>query len=164
VPNLDRFGTRCHAAGAGRPFRYRTFIKTFLKDVAADSGLASNVYFSDTQYFDSRGNIFYNSQWGGVVVMTSPFPTNGCVDPATNDADPTINVLSHEHNEMMTDPDVSTGWYDNQGYENGDKCAWLFGTSSGPSGGKFNQTINTHHYYLQMEWSNQGSHCVQTGL
>ncbi|HEY2935511.1 MAG TPA: hypothetical protein VGJ25_02870 [Gaiellaceae bacterium] len=240
-------------AGQTMSSSYRTLIKTFLKDVAVDSGLTSNVYFSDTQYFDSRGNIFYNSHFGGAVVMTDPFPSNGCVDPATviclsdsqlraeinnaivqkgwtrtpthafflftpknvgscfgfgpsgcaytdycayhgaegggstiliyanqpygahsgcdvgerpngNDADPTINVLSHEHNEMITDPNVSTGWFDNQGFENGDKCAWLFGTSSGPNGGKFNQTINTHHYYLQMEWSNQGSHCVQTGL
>jgi len=70
-------------AGQTMSSSYRTFIKTFLKDVAADSGLTSNVYFSDTQYFDSRGNIFYNSQWGGAVVMTNAFPVNGCVDPAT---------------------------------------------------------------------------------
>jgi hypothetical protein len=56
------------------------------------------------------------------------------------------------------------GWYDNQGFENGDKCAWNFGASSGPAGAKYNQTINSHHYYLQMEWSNKTASCVQTGL
>jgi hypothetical protein len=81
--------------------------------------------------------------------------------PNGNAADATLNVVSHEHNEAITDPEGSA-WYDNQGYENGDKCAWNFGTASGPSGAMYNQTINGHHYYLQQEWSNQSSGCVLT--
>ena len=240
-------------AGQMMSSSYRTLIKTYFKDVALDSGKTSNVYFAATQYFDGTGHIAYNSRFGGAVVMTNPFPVNGCIDPATvtclsdsqlraevnlaisqklwtrtpkhaffiftpknvgscfglgpsgcaytdycayhgaegsgssiliyanqpyaahagcdvgqrpngNDADPTINVVSHEHNEAITDPDVSTGWYDNQGFENGDKCVWIFGSLQGPAGAQYNQTINLHHYLLQEEWSNQGSHCVQTGL
>jgi len=45
---------------------------------------------------------------------------------ASNQADPTINVTSHEHNEAITDPQLNA-WYDAAGYENGDKCAWDFG-------------------------------------
>jgi hypothetical protein len=78
-------------------------------------------------------------------------------------ADATINLVSHEHNEAITD-EQGNAWYDSSGAENGDKCAWNFGTASGPAGHMSNQTINGHSYYLQQEWSNQSSGCVQKGL
>ncbi|MGB8647971.1 MAG: hypothetical protein WCF84_22240 [Anaerolineae bacterium] len=74
------------------------------------------------------------------------------------DADSTINVTSHEHNETITD-EQGSAWYDSRGYENGDKCAWNFGTYTGNS----NQTINGDHYFLQQEWSNKSTKCVLTG-
>ena len=63
--------------------------------------------------------------------------------PNGNSADATLNLVSHEHNEAITDPQGSA-WYDSQGYENGDKCAWNFGTALGTTSGgaKFNQLIN----------------------
>jgi hypothetical protein len=80
------------------------------------------------------------------------------VSPSGNsDADSTINVTSHEANETITD-EWGNAWFDRRGYENGDKCAWNFGSGSGA-----NQTINGHLYYLQGEWSNQSSGCVWTG-
>ena len=83
--------------------------------------------------------------------------------PNGDDADSTINVTSHEHNEAITDPQGSA-WYDRRGYENGDKCAWNFGTSLGSTAtGAYNQAIGTGKYYLQQEWSNQNSRCVLTG-
>ena len=81
------------------------------------------------------------------------------------DADATLNVTSHEHNEAITDPQ-GTGWYDRRGYENGDKCAWNFGAvldSTVPAGKQFNQSIGSGKYYLQQEWSNKSSKCVLTG-
>ena len=81
--------------------------------------------------------------------------------PNANDADATINLVSHEHNETITDP-LGTAWYDSQGNENGDKCAWNFGSPLGSTGsGQYNQVINGHQYYLQQEWSNASSSCVQ---
>jgi hypothetical protein len=77
-------------------------------------------------------------------------------------ADATVNLISHEHNEAITD-EQGSAWYDSRGSENGDKCAWNFGTTSGPTGAKYNQTINGSHYYLQQEWSNHSSGCVLTG-
>ena len=74
-------------------------------------------------------------------------------------ADSTINVVSHEHSEAITDG-LGNAWYDRAGYENGDKCAWNFGARRP---GNYNQTINGHHYYLQQEWSNARSGCVLTG-
>jgi serine protease len=114
---------------------------------------------------------YHGAQGSGstmLVYANQPYAAHAGCDvgerPNGSDADPTINVASHEHNESITDPDAATGWYDNQGFENGDKCAWIFGPESGPAGARYNQTINGHHYLLQMEWSNHSSGCVQTGI
>jgi hypothetical protein len=94
-----------------------------------------------------------------------PYAKNPSCDegqyPNGGDADPTINVTSHEHNEAITDPQ-GNAWYDLAGYENGDKCAWDFGSVSGSNGAEYNQTINGDHYFLQREYSNSGHQCVQT--
>ena len=39
------------------------------------------------------------------------------------------NVSGHELSEAMTDPQLNA-WYDRQGAENSDKCAWTFGRPS----------------------------------
>ncbi|HMA36809.1 MAG TPA: hypothetical protein VKY74_20305, partial [Chloroflexia bacterium] len=78
-------------------------------------------------------------------------------------ADATLSVTSHEANETITDA-LGNAWYDAAGYENGDKCAWNFGSPlGGTSGSYYNQVINGHHYELQQEWSNYSSRCVLTG-
>ncbi len=75
------------------------------------------------------------------------------------EADATINVLSHELNEAITDPH-GDAWYDSNGDENGDKCAWFWGTTGnsvsllpGGAGAHYTQTINGHNYFSQLEWS-----------
>lgn len=229
---------------------YSSVIDQFFTDVAADSAKTSNVYYSDTQYYDGSGNISYNSHFAGSVVDTNPFPASGCSDPVSqttvclsdtqianevqrvassmgwpqtlsteffmftaknvgscfdsshcafsyycayhsnvgntlyanmpyadtvpadcdagqhpnnSDADATLNVTSHEHNETITDP-LGTAWFDRAGYENGDKCAWKFGTPLGSTAyGQYNQLINGHAYYLQQEYSNKHRGCVLTG-
>jgi hypothetical protein len=83
--------------------------------------------------------------------------------PNNDDADATINVTSHEHAEAITDYN-GDAWYDAAGYENGDKCAWTFGTAlGGTSGHLYNQVLGTGRYYLQREWSNSTRKCVLTG-
>ena len=94
--------------------------------------------------------------------MTAPSACGSGQSPSASDADSTINVTSHEHNEAITDP-LGSAWFDSRGAENGDKCAWTFGTASGPAGAQYNQTINSNHYYLQREWSNRSVGCVLTG-
>ena len=56
--------------------------------------------------------------------------------------------------EAITDPDISTGWYDAAGYENGDECAYVYGTPQGTAGQYYNQVINHDHYLTQEEFSN----------
>lgn len=232
---------------------YESLINRYFGDVSADNGKTSNVYYSDTQYYDTTGSIAYSSGFAGSYVDTSPLPASGCRDsytsvcitdaqlqseisrvikangwtpsssteffmftakgigscdgssscafsqycayhswigsgstatvyanmpyadtvpaacdsgqrPNHDDADGTINVTSHEHNESITD-EQGSAWFDRRGYEDGDKCAWNFGTALGSNGyGQYNQVINGHDYYLQQEWSNHSSGCVLRGL
>ena len=84
--------------------------------------------------------------------------------PNGNDADATLNVTSHEHAEAITDYNGNAWWDNSTGEENGDKCAWTFGTILGSTSfGQYNEVIGTGKYYLQREWSNARTGCVQTG-
>jgi IPT/TIG domain len=125
-----------------------------------DAGNGSCAY---TQYCAYHG--FTPS---GAIYANQPYAKAGGCDlgqyPNGNDADPTINVVSHEHAEAITDPkvNINSAWYDSAGYEIGDKCAWTFGTRSGSPGAQYDQTINGHHYFMQEEYSNDGHACDQT--
>ncbi len=82
------------------------------------------------------------------------------------DADVQVSPTSHEIMEAITDPDTVTGWYDSNGYENGDECAYVFGSTRGHSGRLYNQVINEHRYLTQEEFSNNdfartGDGCLQ---
>lgn len=131
------------------------------------SGTCAYTYYCayHSNYYDSSGNdvIYANLPYSEIASdptsCDSGESPNG--DPA---ADSTINLISHEHNEAITDPN-SDAWYDSQGNEIGDKCAWDFGSNNWPSTGEafysqYNQTINGDHYYLQREWSNASSACA----
>ena len=231
---------------------YQSVISGFFTNVAAASGASSNVYYSDTQYYDTAGSIAYSSSYKGAINDTDALPVSGCKDsytsscltdqqlqteiakviaanhlptggateyfmftpknvgscdgsscsystycayhsnftdngaevlyanmpyaafvpnacgsgesPNANDADSTINVTSHEHNETITDP-LGSAWFDRSGNEDGDKCAWNFGTPlGGGAGAEYNQVIGSGHYYLQQEWSNHSSGCVLKGI
>ncbi len=103
-----------------------------------------------------------------VIYAVAPYdPTvNGCssdVRPNGDDADVTINAISHEHNEAITDPTVA-GWFADDGHadEMADLCAGAFGSPLGTVAGQpYNQVINGDHYWLQEEYSNDGHRCVQ---
>jgi hypothetical protein len=78
------------------------------------------------------------------------------------DADTEVSPTSHEIMEAITDPDTETGWYDDIGYENGDECAYVFGSTQGTAGQFYNQVINHDHYLTQEEFSNNDF--LNTGL
>jgi hypothetical protein len=113
---------------------------------------------------------FTGSDSSPVVYAFVPFAeTDGCagipLNPSPNGdaADPTVNLISHEMSEAITDP-YGGGWFaGDPTHEIADLCAWNFGNPLGtaPNGQAYNEVINGHDYYLQQEWSNDGSHCVQ---
>jgi len=55
------------------------------------------------------------------------------------------NVSGHEYSEMVTDPQLNA-WYDQQGNENSDKCAWTFNGLETLAGGT--------QWLIQGNWSN----------
>ena len=74
--------------------------------------------------------------------------------------------LSHKQNESVSDPIPNDAWTNgagaNQGQEIGDQCNFMTGTALGShNGALYNQVINTHFYWFQEEWSNQGHACLQ---
>jgi hypothetical protein len=83
--------------------------------------------------------------------------------PGVGGADGMINVITHESEETITDPDLNA-WFDSSGQEDADKCNFKFGpTQTAPNGAKFNQTFGGHNWMMQMEWENsRGGGCDQT--
>jgi hypothetical protein len=73
------------------------------------------------------------------------------------------NVSGHELSEMMTDPQLNA-WYDQQGAENSDKCAWTFDGTV---------TLGGESWKIQGNWSNAAANtnsgygntvgCIETG-
>ena len=66
--------------------------------------------------------------------------------------DAMLSVVAHELEETVTDPDLNA-WYDRQGAENGDKCAWTFGTTYAAAGGGIaNMKLGARDYLIQRNW------------
>jgi hypothetical protein len=71
-------------------------------------------------------------------------------------ADGMASIIAHELQESVTDPDLNA-WYDRQGAENADKCAWTFGTESTASNGsKYNVTLGGKQWLIQQNWLEAG--------
>jgi hypothetical protein len=126
-----------------------------------------------TNAFCAYHSYFTNSSSESVIYANEPYegPYPGCTDPTTQgfpsdiEADTTVNTISHEHNEAITDPltdPANEAWIATDGSENGDLCAYGFGTALGGTEGvdAWNQLINGHHYDLQQEWSNVPAGCL----
>jgi serine protease len=68
-------------------------------------------------------------------------------------------VEGHEFAETVTDPFPNSGWLDQNGAENGDKCAWI----RNGQGAAQDVTLNGGQYPVQSLWSNNfgaGGGCV----
>lgn len=69
-------------------------------------------------------------------------------------ADGMASIIAHEFEETASDPDINA-WYDSTGAENGDKCAWNFGTEYTTSNGaKANMKLGTRDFLIQQNWLN----------
>jgi len=88
-------------------------------------------------------------------------------------ADGMSNVITHETEEAISDPDLNA-WFDANGQENADKCNFTFGTTTtctsgslctaaaDAAGAKFNQSFGNHDWMVQQNWENKnGGACVQ---
>ena len=71
------------------------------------------------------------------------------------------NVSGHELSEALTDP-RGAGWFDRQGAENADKCAWTFGgnVSIGGQSWKIQGNFSNNAYNARSGYDGAG--CIQT--
>ncbi len=99
----------------------------------------------------------YDYAYPSACTASAASPNN---DPG---ADAEVNTLAHETEEATTDADLNA-WYDRQGYENADKCAWKWGTVLyTQSGAPYNITVGGLPFLVQMNWINQGSGGCRNG-
>lgn len=66
-------------------------------------------------------------------------------------------VEGHEMAETITDQYPNGGWLDQQGAENGDKCAWI---TTGNTGASASVSLNGTNFPVQSLWSNATSNCA----
>ena len=105
---------------------------------------------------------------GDPIVETTAVNNPGSDPQGYPDAEVVIDIVAHETNEAMTDPE-GVGYMDPNGFETGDKCEFgpQYGSPLGfaADGFPFNQVINGHEYLTQEMWANQDNsnnpNCVQ---
>ncbi|GLH74772.1 hypothetical protein GETHLI_32740 [Geothrix limicola] len=73
-----------------------------------------------------------------------------------------VSVLAHELEEATTDPDIAT-WKTRRGAENGDSCAWTFGTTYLTANGAYaNMKLGTRDFLIQrnVTFRSTGQYCA----
>jgi hypothetical protein len=141
------------------------------KYVAANGTNYNTIYevFIPNGYFSSDGSQGSCGATGGVTLAycayhshyvdgsgknvkysIEPYPScSGCVSSTSwSDAQNQMHFVAHETREAVTDP-LGNAWFDRQGNEADDKCAW--------SPAPFLDGV----YGYQYEWANNVSGCVQ---
>ena len=78
-------------------------------------------------------------------------------------ADDMASIIFHELSETVTDP-LLNAWGDGNG-ENGDKCAWKFGsTYRSGNGSPANAHVGNRDFLVQQMWANSGGGFCTTAL
>jgi Phosphate-induced protein 1 conserved region len=119
-------------------------------DVTESSGFCTNYCGWHTAGTPSAGHIRYsfvgnaNRCLGSCAAQSTSPNGNAGVDGM-------ISVIAHELEEATTDPDPRSGWADNRGQENADKCAWTFGhyQYQTANGSWANMHLGTRDYLIQ---------------
>ncbi len=129
-------------------------------DVTETSGFCSQYCGWHTHATISGSDIKYAFVGNSATQCLSSCAAQSTSPNGNPGADGMASVVAHELEEATTDPDLNA-WYDNRGYENADKCAWTFGTTSTASNGsKYNVTLGGLQYLIQQNWVNaSGGYC-----
>ena len=79
--------------------------------------------------------------------------------------DASISILAHELAEAASDP-MLYAWFDSNGYENADKCSWMFGNAIAGRDSKgytyfYNlQGVNGTKFLVQQNWDAAANTCT----
>jgi hypothetical protein len=79
-------------------------------------------------------------------------------------ADGMANVIAHETEESVTDPDIDA-WFSYDHRENADLCAWTFGSTlyQVSNGSYYNVTLGARPFLIQQNWVNaSGGYCAMS--
>jgi len=98
------------------------------------------------------GDPVHCTSYGGVADCQG-LSTNITASP-NNDpgVDAMISVIAHETEEATSDPDLNA-WYFASGNENGDQCAYTYGTTTPAGNGSvYNITLGGKKYAIQQDW------------
>jgi len=125
------------------------------KDVTASSGFCTQYCGWHTHASIGGTDIKY-SFVGDTTRCPSACAWESTGPNGSSGADGSASILAHELEEAASDPDLNA-WYDSSGYENADKCAWTFGTTSTASNGaSYNMSVGGRKYLIQRNWVNAG--------
>jgi hypothetical protein len=126
-----------------------------------------------TNTFCAYHSAFFGLNGETVIYANQPYvgTISGCTVsrvgvqgfPNDHDADATINAISHEHNEAISDPLGDAWWADDgESDEIADLCLGDFGSTplGTVNGQPYNQLINGDPYSVQEEYSNDDNSCV----
>ncbi len=135
-------------------------------DVSETSGfLTTYCGWHTYNYYNGNGNYpvkysFVGNASANLGVCAAQTGSSPNADPA---ADAMVSVMSHELEESVTDP-LLNAWYDSNGEENADKCAWTFGTTYTAANGSIaNMNLGGRDYLIQQNWINaNGGSCGLT--
>ena len=125
------------------------------KDVTATSGFCTQ-YCGWHTYGTLGGaaNLKYSFLGDPARCLSGCAAQQGASPNGNAAADGLASIFAHELVEAGSDPQLNA-WFDASGYENADKCAWQFGTTSAAAGGGLkNMTIGARDYYIQQNWVN----------
>lgn len=106
----------------------------------ASSSAGKTISYTNMPYMSDGGSSC------GANIITPPSDESGA-----NEGQTIVN--GHEYAESVTDPQPSSGWYNNSYGEIGDECAWT-NVQNDPFGGK--------SYTMQPEYSNASASCVHS--
>jgi uncharacterized repeat protein (TIGR01451 family) len=143
---------------AGDQNGYFIFTANGIQSCFNSSNCSYNAYCAYHYWFDGTDGAI---SWANMPEARSLGGCGSANVTGDNDADADIelDVLSHEHLEMVTDPQ-GDGWYDtNYSGENGDKCVRTYGIRNSIGA---NIYMNNFAFQLQREWSNAISGCAMS--
>ena len=144
------------AGGCRTDTIYEVFIPSgYFSD---DGSGATSCGGTNLQYCAYHGNGDGVSLPTNIKYSIQPYPgCSGCHGKAAWTAiQDQEHFLVHETREAMSDAQLNA-WWDRAGYEADDKCAWGGSTLDF----LFDETVGTHLYGYQMEYSNSTRNCVK---
>jgi hypothetical protein len=147
--------SKCMAATGG--YDSSAIYEVFLANgVYSSNGTSTSCDGPNLQYCAYHGYFSQNGE--NIKYASMPYPScGGCQSAGFTHTQDFEHFISHETREAVTDANLNA-WYDRNGNEADDKCAWSPAPFTDCSNGT---NFDNSCFAYQYEWSNASSSCVQ---